>query len=246
MDLETTAPTMMGQEGFTPGTALYVLPVRKPTNAEKAALVAEQKKLGLMMPVPWAGNADFAIEIEYAVKNLDNTPNQAFLTVVGGNEFGDYVQAAYVNASEDPEDQVAPPPLLQDQPINLAANAVHEGVFREDQIHTSGIDLEAITRYPDPADVFDTPFEAITHDPSISDIGFQNIPKNDVTPAMVRFLFTINATGHVAVDYTVRVRDFNDKLASPTAKNLYVSTVAVLPPPVMPMQPVVPPKTTGQ
>jgi hypothetical protein len=47
----------------------------------------------------------------------------------------------------------------------------------------------------------------------------------------------LQATGPAVLDYTVRVRENGnprDKLAAPGDKNLYVKTVAVLPPPVLP------------
>ncbi len=63
------------------------------------------------------------------------------------------------------------------------------------------------------------------------------MPADDVTPLMVRYQFGLSAGGQLVCDYTVRVRQVDnpdDKLASPTARNLYVSTAAMLPPPVQP------------
>src|SRR5262249_31694187 len=109
--LETQMPTMMGQMGYQSDTDLYVLPVRKPTRDERAALRAEQMAKNLPMEVPWAGTRDFDIEIEYSIKNLDAQPVQAFFTVVGGNEFGDYVPMMYIDPTANQEDQTPPPPL---------------------------------------------------------------------------------------------------------------------------------------
>ena len=50
----------------------------------------------------------------------------------------------------------------------------------------------------------------------------------------MRYAFTVTADVHISMDYTVRVRDLNGKLAKPTDKNLYVSTAAMLAPPIAP------------
>jgi hypothetical protein len=234
--LAETAPVenMMGMNGFAPASALYVLPVRKPTAAERMALTQEQQAKKLTMPVPWAAVRDFDIEIEYSVHNFETMPVTAFVTVEGGNEFGDYNPAAFINPNANAEQQTPPPPLLAASPLMLAAGATVNGVFREDQLGEAAIDLEAITRYPDPSGVANTPFETILHLSSVSRIGLGGVPANDVTPAMVRYVIGVSADGHVKLDYDVRVRDHNGKLATAGAKNLYVSTAANLAPPVAP------------
>jgi hypothetical protein len=87
--LETRVPTGM-QMGYQSDTDLYVLPVRQPTQTEQMNLDQTQQALALPMPVPWVQIEDFDVEIEYSLKNLDPTENEGFVTLVGGNEFGDY------------------------------------------------------------------------------------------------------------------------------------------------------------
>src|SRR5579859_3298760 len=65
--LETMVDPMGG--GYAADTDLYVLPVRQPTQDERRALQQEQQSRGLMMPVPWVGTRDFALQIEYSLKN---------------------------------------------------------------------------------------------------------------------------------------------------------------------------------
>jgi hypothetical protein len=236
-----TMPAAMGG-GYQADTDLYVLPVRRPSNAEKSALAAQQRQLGLQLPVPWAAARDFSIEVEWSVKNLEAKPVRAFFTLNGGNEFGDYVPSLYIDPTQNPEDQTPPPPLVGGELLELAANEVRLGVWREDQLDEAALDLEAITRYPDPAGVIATPFQVITHNSTASRVGLENVPANDVTPAMVRFQFVLTSDAHVSAEYNVRVREHADKLAQPAAKNLYVSTVAMLPPPAAPPQPAAPAK----
>jgi hypothetical protein len=233
--LETMADPNGG--GYAADTDLYVLPVRRPTQDEQTALQGEQNSRSLMMPVPWVGTRDFAVQIEYSLKNLGDTRVIAYLTANGGNEFGDYVPDQYIDPTQNVEDQTPPPPLLGGSPIELQPNETRQLVFREDQIAEASLDLEAITRYPDNGDVLATPFMVIAHDSSASRIGLAGIPGSDILPLMVRFQFGLAANGHVACDYNVRVRvlgDPDDKLGTPGARGLYVPTDAMLAPPAAP------------
>lgn len=228
-----TRPGGMGG-GYQADTELYVLPVRMPTQQESVALMQEQQRLGLMMPVPWAGQRDFDLEIRWSIKNLENQPLQASFNISGGSEFGDYVPDLYVDPTVPEQDQVPPPPLLGGTLIDLAANEVRAGVFREDELKEAGLDLEAITRYPAAGDALATPFQVLVRHSSASRVGLSDIPKDDVMPAMVRYQMTFSATGHAVVDYSVRVRDHAGKLARPNDMNLYVPADAVIAPPVAP------------
>lgn len=232
--LETQAdPVNAG--AYTSDVDLYVIPVRRPSDDERRALRAERTRLGLPMDVPWVGLRDFDIEIQWSIKNLDNAPVNAFFTVAGGNEFGDYDPAQYVDPTVIAEDQVAPPPLLGGSPIELLANEVRSGVFREDDLLEAATDLEAIIRYPAGGDALSTPFQVLVRHSSASRVGLESIPATDVIPAMVRFALTLAADGHVVLDYNVRVRDHSSKLApAPATGAMYVSLDSVRAPPVAP------------
>jgi hypothetical protein len=226
------APGAMG--GFDPATALYVLPVRRPTQKERQALGKLQQQLMLPDNVPWTQARDFDIQIEWSVKNVDTTESTVIVSCDGGNEFGDYVPSMYIDPNANVEDQAPPPNLLTTEPLVVKAGATVTGVFREDDFHESAIDLEAITRYPSGGDALATPFMVIEHRSQVSQIGLEAVPLHDVTPAHVRYQLTVAADAHVIMDYSVRVRDHNGKLAKPTDKDLYVSTDAMLAPPIAP------------
>jgi hypothetical protein len=227
-----TQPGMMG--GYAPATALYVLPVRKPTQAEKQKLQKLQQQLMLPDVVPWAQARDFDIEIEWSVRNVDTTMATVIVALDGGNEFGDYVPGAYIDPTANVEDQAVPPDLLASEPLVVAAGGTVTGVFREDDTQESAIDLEAITRYPSGGDALATPFMVIEHRSNVSRIGLEGVPLHDITPAHVRYQLTVSADAHVIMDYSIRVRDPNGKLAKPTDKNLYVNDAATLAPPIAP------------
>jgi hypothetical protein len=228
-----TQPAQMGT-GFTPATDLFVLPVRKPTQKERQALGKLQQQLMLPDAVPWAQARDFDIEIEWSVKNLDAQTATVIVALDGGNEFGDYLPAAYIDPNANEEDQAPPPDLVTTEPLIIDAGATMSGVFREDDLQESALDLEAITRYPSGGDALGTPFMAIEHRSNVSQVGLEGIPVGDITPAHVRYQLTVNADAHVVLDYAVRVRDHHGKLAKPTDKNLYVNTAAMLAPPIAP------------
>jgi hypothetical protein len=233
--LETMAAAM--GNGFAGDTDLYVLPIRQPTATERRALETEQMKRQLPNAVPWVGVRDVAVEIAWSVKNLEMMPVQATVSLDGGNEFGDYVPAAYVNPTAAQQDQATPPPLLGGTPFDLAVGEVRTGVFREDDLEEAASKLEVITRYPTPGAGMNVPFIVIEHDSRVSRVGLDAVPPNDVTPAMVRYVFNLAANGHVVLDYNVRVRDLTGRLAPPSAKNLYVSTAPMLQAPAAPAPP---------
>jgi hypothetical protein len=223
-----------GMGGFLPDGDLFVLPVRRPSADERSALDAEARARGLPRPLPWAQARDFAIEIEWSLKNLEDREVQASLSLDGGSEFGDYVPAAYIDPTAPAEDQVPPPSLVGGTPIHLLPFASHDDVFREDELDEAALDLEAIIRYPDSDGALAAPFKVLVRRSSASREGLGGIPAGDVTPAVARLRLTLVADGHVVLDYGVRVRDRSDKLRRTTDRNLYVSTAAMLPPPVAP------------
>jgi hypothetical protein len=223
--LETRVAAM---GGYADDFDLFVVPVRLPYGFEARAMQQETMRLGLMMPVPWARLSDFDIEINWTMKNLDNQAVDASFFMDGGNEFGDYAPQRYYNPLVPAANQVLPPDLVAISPTHLQANEIRSGVIREDDIHEMAIDLEAITRYPSPGDIAGTPFIVRNHDSTVTNLGLEGVPKTDVTPAMVRFAFHLAAGGHVALDYSVRIRDHVGKLAPITAPRLYVSTAALL------------------
>jgi hypothetical protein len=239
--LATTDPTAMqtmaGAMGVQPDTDVFVVPVRQPTDKEMQQLADAQTALGLMMPVPWAQLGDFDIEVEYSIKNLEDTDVTAKLSLDGGSEFGDYNPALYVDPNANPDEVTPPPHLMGGTPVTIPAQGTVLGIFREDQFTEAGKDLEAITRYPDPANVMDAPFKVLTRRSSADTTGYENVPANDIIPAMTRLAFTLTSDSHVAMDYTVRVRDHNNKLYHPVEANPpdgWVSIAAQLTPPYAP------------
>ena len=238
------AGTMPGGDVMFSDSDLFVLPIRKPTSKEAQALVDEQTKRGLPMPVPWVAARDVDIEILWTMKNLESSPIGTRLTMNGGNEFGDYDKALYNDPAAAAADQPKLPDIMGTGAlVTLEAGATRSGLFREDQLREAGLDLEVITRYPPANGGANTPFIVLERNSTASSIGLDGIPKGDITPAMVRLAILFQSTGHAVLDYSVRVREKGtpgDKLAQKIAPDLYVSTAAMLAPAVTPPPPVTP------
>ena len=224
--LETTPHPDPTIQGYVADSALFILPVRRPSVEEIQLLTTEAQARMLTAPIPWAAARDFEIEIEYTIQNLEAQTVQALFFLNGGNEFGDYLPALYRSPDLQSPD---PPPLLGNTPIVLESHATHSGIFREDEIREASIDLEAIVRFP-LNDPFVTPFVVIAHLSSVSPDGLDNIPASDVTPEMARFRFTLESEGHVKADYVVRVRDHGGKLDRGDLSQLYIPTAAEIAP----------------
>jgi hypothetical protein len=85
----------------------------------------------------------FDLSVEWTVTNLTDTDGEFRVDMNAANEEFAYDPTAFMLADdEDPP----PPPLQGNIPIHLGPNGVYEGVFREDQLLESAIDLDQITR----------------------------------------------------------------------------------------------------
>ena len=143
----------------------------------------------------------------------------------------------YINPNANVEDQTPPPDLSTSAPLVIPPGATADRLLprgrsagvgpRSRSDHALSVGRrragDAVHGHRDRS--------------SVSRIGLEGIPPNDVTPAHVRYPFTLNADAHVIMDYSVRVRDHNGKLAKPADKNLYVNPSATLAPPVTPPTP---------
>ena len=143
------SPTNM-EAGMDDGTgnlvvakSSLVLPIKPETMLDLQADMKLAQKLGIMVPYVKVGDLD--IEVEYTIKNLDNTPGQAKVELDGANEFFVY-DPSLINL--DPTNNEAPPTpgLAGNIPIDLPANGTYSDTFREDQLLEAEIDLDQITR----------------------------------------------------------------------------------------------------
>jgi hypothetical protein len=196
----------------------FIVPIRRPNAAEQTARQDEQQAKMLPMAVPWVGVRSLPVQVQYTIKNVDSVPAKAFFTASGGSEFGIYNPADFVDPN-DPE-AIAPPPLLGGTPIDLAPGESRTLTFREDDVAEAAVDVEAIVRYPGPGDQT-IPFQVLTRRSDVDPIGTQMIPKDNVTPQMIIFTFTLAADAKVTAEYDVRVRNIDNRLSPAGMGPLY-------------------------
>lgn len=179
-------------------TTSLVLPVRLEEEQEAEERAALAAALGV--EVPYVTLEDFAVSIEWSIRNLSDQDGTARLVVNGANEYFAYVPDAFV---VDPEEEEAPPPLLGDVPIAVPALSTVTGVLREDDVYEAAIDLELISR----GGV--NPFTAllrIDEELESIDAGGQALPL-EAFASLVRFDLSFSADRHMVLEYAVRVRD---------------------------------------
>ena len=181
--------------------------------AERAALAAM-----LGVEVPYVNVDDISVSIEWTLKNLSADPASARIKLGGANPYFSYVPALLV---VDPEEDEEPPPLSGDVPIDVPADGVVSGVFREDQLREASIDLDQITRgnmnaFAAVLGVHEdlTEFQPMTFvDPE--DPNAMSVPSGPpiplaAIPLMVRFDLSLEVQGanaHMILEFAVRVRD---------------------------------------
>ncbi len=214
------------------GTGTITVPIELESPADAEARAALAARLGA--PVPYVALGDLDLELEWAIKNLTDQPGQARVNLTGANELYAYAPLAFVI---DPEEDREPPPLAGNIPIDIGAGAVVSGVLREDQLREAAIDLELITRGGI------NPFAAILtrneDDPAVTVMPEGVAMPLDRLGAMIRFDLTFVATGHMVLEWGVRVRDrrgllHHDLTGAPAIELTPFAPVEYVPPPPPP------------
>jgi hypothetical protein len=202
-------------------TATLQLPIKTETAGDASA---REKLAAELDPVevPYVRIGDLEIEVEWTIKNLDDSEGDATVELNGANEFFAYNPAVIVL---DPEDEDPPPTpgLAGDIPLTVPAGATISGLFTEDDLREAAIDLDQVTR----GNV--NPFRAsLTISKNAS--AFQPLTPPNPMPAegagpydgqkadgpeiprkafagLTRIDLVFRATAHMELKYNVRVRD---------------------------------------
>jgi hypothetical protein len=226
------SPTVL--EANAPGTtvdtatASFDLPLRLEREDELMARSELAAELGI--EVPYVRLGDLFISIEWTIKNLEDSEGIAEIGVNGGNEYFYYVPLNFVI---DPEEDEEPPSLAGDIPLIIPANGTRSGVFREDALRESALDLELITR------AGMNPFAAILEVQEdmrefTADTGA--IVPVEAFAGMVRYDVTFTASTHMVMEYLIRVRDdrgilHEELLAAPPEELTVFNPAEFTPPP---------------
>ena len=225
-----------GATGPTEATSSVLVPILQPTDADymERGQIAEQLMVGYDQ-VPDVRRDELYLEIEWTIKNLDNEPGTASVSVLGANEWFSYDPQAFV---VDPQEDEPPPPLMGGIPMEIPAQGVVSGVFREDELSEAAQDLDAITRWGV------APERAMLTQWATGDIVDENdmfLWDGRAVPSLLELDVTLAADHHMVLEYVLRVRDHSNRLEpniAPGNEWMLVPAASqgsyVPPPPVMP------------
>ena len=89
-----------------------------------------------------------------------------------------------------------------------------QGVIREDDVAEGEADLDALGRWPpmDAMAVQPFPANVLLNRSEVDPIGTTGVPPGVVTPALVEVDVTFTANKHMTCEWTLRVRDDDDRL----------------------------------
>jgi hypothetical protein len=188
-------------------TSVVTLPFREPFENERARLRESSDALGFREP--WLRRDQVAISVQYSITNLDRRPGKAQVFVDGANEFTNYDRAALQAAAQAAamnNDEVVVLPLIQSIPIEVRPGETKSGTIREDDFAEAELDLDAIGRW------MAEPAAVLINFSEVNPIGLEQVPPNDVVPALFQVSVSLVADRRMRLDFLVRVRDARERL----------------------------------
>jgi hypothetical protein len=188
------------------------LKFRAPTMAEQDALNAQKdaETDATKFDVPWISRDKVHLELLFTVKNLDDTAGNFDVTLDGANQYTKYdqtvVAAAAAQGKNDPMFYLPLMSLHPQLPAMLGPGETYQGVFREDDFNEGEADLDAMGRWM-------APYASVLLNRSeVKPIGLEMVPPDVVTPALVEVDVWFTADKHMTCEWTLRVRDDDDRL----------------------------------
>lgn len=195
-----------------PPAARLVVPIRQETEVDRVRRADLAMSLGLEPDqVPMVRRDDVDLSLEWTVKNLDDAPAVASLSILGANEWFSYDPELFVI---DPEEDDPPPPLLGGKPIELPALGTVSGVIREDEVSEASQDLDAVARAgmtPQAALLTKWPTHSV-EGPTVPGGELMIIP-SEAIPALLAFDVALEGDAHLVLEVALRVRDHSNRLA---------------------------------
>jgi hypothetical protein len=196
----------MGMAGEA--TQQVTLPFRAPDDKEMQALDQESAARGYR--VPWLRRDRVALSVSYTIANLDpEKAGNAQLLINGASELASYDRAAIAMAAQMAavnNDQPDVLSLIEVTPVTVAAGKAVSGLVREDDFAEAELDLDAIGRWMGP------PAALLINASEVNAVGLDQVPPGLIVPAMFRLAITLVTSGHMRVDFLVRVRDQDGQL----------------------------------
>jgi hypothetical protein len=229
---------MKAADRLTNGSALRF---RRPTADEQKALDARSAAMNpadLDKRVPWVARDKVHLELLFTVKNLDTTKGVFDVLVDGSTEFTKYDENAVAAAlgagkgnANDPPVYVPLMSLHPDLPTFLGPGETYQGILREDDFVEAETDLDAMGRFA-PGNFASLLFNRSEVKPE--DLAM--VPADVVTPALMEVDVTLSADKHMTCEWTLRVRDDDDRLLHVDGDRLFKANPALFVP-ALPMKP---------
>ncbi|HEY4180413.1 MAG TPA: hypothetical protein VGM90_26400 [Kofleriaceae bacterium] len=230
-----------------PGKASFLLPI----HTERASDVTDREKLqmdvttkyGADVVVPYVRVGNLEVSVEWTIENRSDKDGQAQIEINGANQFYDYDPKMVILSTSDEAPKT--PGLSGDVPIDVPAGTIVNGLFTEDDMRETSIDLDQITRgRVNPFRARLTISKNVDHFAQLTEVTFVDDGEGGMEAApqmetgvvfpreafaqMLRFDFVFSADQEMVLRYDVRVRDvrgnvLHDKLRSaPTAELQYM------------------------
>jgi hypothetical protein len=217
---------LQGTEMLPRVTNGFSLRFRTPTAGEQKALDARKAAMNpadLDKRVPWVSRDKVHLELLFTVKNLDTTPGTFDVLVDGSTEFTKYDETVVSmalglggNANDAPQYyplmNLHPAPL----PATLGPGETYEGTYREDDFNEGEADLDAMGRF-----VPDKFASLLINRSEVKPEDFAMVPADVVTPALVEVDVTLATNKHMTCEWTLRVRDDDDRLLHVVGDHLF-------------------------
>jgi hypothetical protein len=210
-------------------TAVVTLAFKQPTAKQARTLDDESTARGYR--VPWLRRDDVALSVLYTLTNLEMQDGTARLFINGASELSSYdrdaITAAQMMAAVRNNEAPDVLSLIEVPPVNVPAGQSVTGQVREDDFGEAELDLDAIGRWMAP------PASVLINDSEVNPVGMEMVPADLVVPALFRLNVTLATTRHMRLDFLVRVRDTDGKLATGGAVAFAPMPANYTPPPPM-------------
>jgi hypothetical protein len=204
----------------------FALRFRRPTSDEQKALDARSKAMDpadIDKRVPWVSRDKVHLELLFTVTNLDSTPGTFDVLIDGATEYTKYdetVVAMAIGGGGNANDPPVYYPLMNlhpaPLPATLAPGATYQGIVREDDFFEGEADLDAMGRF-----VPDKFASLLLNRSEVKPEDFAMVPADVVTPALVEVDVTLATNKHMSCEWTLRVRDDDDRLLHVDGDHLY-------------------------
>jgi hypothetical protein len=208
---------LQGTETIPRITNGFALRFRTPTQDEQKALDARKAAMNPAdkdTRVPWVSRDKIHLELLFTVKNLDTVPGVFDVVVDGATEYTKYDENVVSmalglggNANDPPQYYplltLHPAPL----PATLGPGETYQGILREDDFQEAESDLDAMGRFA--PEKF---LSLLLNRSEVKPEDLATVPADVVTPALVEVDVTLATTKHMTCEWTLRVRDDDDRL----------------------------------